>query len=48
MPHTLTITKAHAYGNDFLFAAGDAVGDADLPALARTSARGTPASAATG
>ena len=36
MPHPLTITKAHAYGNDFLFALGDAVGDADLPALART------------
>ena len=36
MPHTLTITKAHAYGNDFLFAVGDEIGAADLPALART------------
>ena len=36
VPDTLTITKAHAYGNDFLFVAGDEVGAADLPALART------------
>ena len=36
MPNTLTITKAHAYGNDFLFAVGDEIGAADLPALART------------
>ena len=36
VPDTLTITKAHAYGNDFLFAAGDEIGAADLPALART------------
>ncbi len=32
----MTITKAHAYGNDFLFAADEAVRGADLPALART------------
>jgi diaminopimelate epimerase len=32
----MTITKAHAYGNDFLFAATDDVRDADLPVLART------------
>jgi diaminopimelate epimerase len=32
----LTITKAHAFGNDFLFAAGEDVAGADLPALARS------------
>ena len=32
---TLSITKAHAYGNDFLFAAEDDVRGADLPVLAR-------------
>jgi len=31
----MTITKAHAYGNDFLFANRDAVAGRDLPALAR-------------
>ncbi|MEP7119122.1 MAG: diaminopimelate epimerase [Acidobacteriota bacterium] len=31
----MTITKAHAYGNDFIFAANDAVAGRDLPALAR-------------
>ena len=31
----MTITKAHAYGNDFLFAERDAVAGRDLPALAR-------------
>jgi diaminopimelate epimerase len=33
---TLTFTKAHAYGNDFLFVAGDEIGAADRAALART------------
>ncbi len=32
----LAVTKAHAYGNDFLFAAVDQVRDADLATLART------------
>jgi diaminopimelate epimerase len=32
----MTITKAHAYGNDFLFAAESEVRDRELPALART------------
>ena len=32
----MTITKAHAYGNDFLFATTHDVGAADLPELART------------
>ncbi len=31
----MTVTKAHAYGNDFLFANRDAVAGRDLPALAR-------------
>lgn len=31
----MTVTKAHAYGNDFLFVDRDAVAGRDLPALAR-------------
>jgi len=33
---TLTVTKAHAYGNDFLFVAEDDLRGADLAGLART------------
>jgi diaminopimelate epimerase len=32
----VTVTKAHAYGNDFLFVRSDLVDGRDLPALART------------
>jgi diaminopimelate epimerase len=32
----MTVTKAHAYGNDFLFVHRDLVRDRDVPALART------------
>lgn len=32
---SVTITKAHAYGNDFLFAHRDAVNGTDLPGLSR-------------
>lgn len=33
---SLTVTKAHAYGNDFLFVVHDALRDRDVAALART------------